>query len=45
VIPPQVVRDVGHGNLKKGERVLDLFVKKIRKSAQHTQKLLPPPRQ
>jgi hypothetical protein len=24
------VRDVGHGSLKKGERVLDLFVKKVR---------------
>jgi hypothetical protein len=44
VIPPAVVRDVGHGSLKKGERVLDLFVKKVRNEAQQTQKLLPPPR-
>jgi hypothetical protein len=30
VLPPEVVRDVGHGSLKKGERVLDLFVRKVR---------------
>jgi hypothetical protein len=34
-MPPEVVRDVGHGSLKKGERVLDLFVKKVRDTAQH----------
>jgi hypothetical protein len=28
-----VVRDIGHGSLKKGERVLDLFVRKVRDSA------------
>jgi hypothetical protein len=43
VIPPAVVRDVGNGSLKKGERVLDLFVRKVRDTAQH-QKLLPAPR-
>jgi hypothetical protein len=43
VIPPAAVRDVGHGSLKAGERVLDLFVKKIRNEARRTQKLLPPP--
>jgi hypothetical protein len=37
-----VARDVGHGCLKAGEKVLDLFVKKVRDNAQH-QKLLPPP--
>ena len=33
VLPPEVVRDVGHGSLKKGERVLDLFVKRVRDEA------------
>jgi hypothetical protein len=42
VIRPEVVRDVGHGSLKAGEKVLDLFVKKVRNEAQ--QKRLPPPR-
>jgi hypothetical protein len=42
VIPPAVVRDVGHGDLKAGERVLDLFVKKVRAGAQRQRKLLPP---
>jgi hypothetical protein len=42
VIPPAVVRDVGHGDLKKGERVLDLFVQKVRDEA--GRKMLPPPR-
>jgi hypothetical protein len=44
VIAPEVVRDLGHGSLKAGERVLDLFVEKVRNEAQQTQKLLPPPR-
>jgi hypothetical protein len=39
-----VVRDLGHGSLKAGERVLDKFVQKVRSEAQHHQKLLPPPR-
>jgi hypothetical protein len=30
-----VVRDVGYGSLEKGERVLDLFVRKVRDEAQH----------
>lgn len=34
VIAPEVVRDVGHGSLEKGERVLDLFVKRVRKETQ-----------
>jgi len=41
VLPTEVVQDVGHGSLKKGERVLDLFVKKVCDNTQH-QKLLPP---
>jgi hypothetical protein len=35
VLPPEVVRDVGNGSLEKGERVLDLFVRKVREDAQH----------
>jgi hypothetical protein len=42
-IPPQVVRDLGHGSLKAGEKVLDAFVRKVRDEA--GQKKLPPPRQ
>jgi hypothetical protein len=41
VLRPDVVRDVGNGGLKKGERVLDLFVKKC--NAEKVRKL-PPPR-
>jgi hypothetical protein len=41
VIPPAVVRDVGHGSLKPGEKVLDLFVRKVRDEA--GRKMLPPP--
>ena len=44
VLPPEVVRDVGNGSLKAGEKVLAAFVRKVRGEAQHTQKLLPPPR-
>jgi hypothetical protein len=29
VLPPEVMRDVGNGILKKGERVLNLFVQKV----------------
>jgi len=39
---PEVVRDVGHGSLEKGSRVLDLFVGKVRDAAQHWK--LPPPK-
>jgi hypothetical protein len=42
VLPPDVVRDVGNDSLKKGERVLDLFVKKVC-NAEKVRKL-PPPR-
>jgi hypothetical protein len=42
VIPPAVVRDVGNGSLKAGEKVLDKFVEKVRNEA--GQKRLPPPR-
>jgi hypothetical protein len=44
VIPPAVVRDVGHGSLKAGEKVLDRFVQKVRNEAARTTKALPPPR-
>jgi hypothetical protein len=43
VIPPAVVRDVGHGSLSAGEKVLDRFVQKVRNKAAQHQKLLPPP--
>jgi hypothetical protein len=33
VISPEVVRKVGHGSLKAGEKVLDQFVKKVRAEA------------
>ena len=42
VLPPTIVRDVGNGSLKAGEKVLDAFVRKVRNTTQH-QKLLPPP--
>jgi hypothetical protein len=35
-----VVRDVGNGSLKAGEKVLDKFVQKVRKEAKP--KRLPP---
>jgi len=38
VLSPEMVR----GSLEEGSRVLDLFVKKVRDTAQHQK--LPPPR-
>jgi hypothetical protein len=30
ILPPEVVKDVGHGNINAGRRVLDKFVKRLR---------------
>jgi hypothetical protein len=38
-----VVRDVGHGSLQAGERVLDLFVKKVRAGAPTSAEATPRP--
>jgi hypothetical protein len=43
VLPPAVVRDIGHGSLKAGKEVLDRFVAKVRNKAARTTKMLPPP--
>ena len=44
VIPPEAVREVGHGNLDAGHRVLDALVKRVRKEHIDTLKKLPPPK-
>ena len=41
VIPPEVVRDVGNGSLKAGEKVLDAFVRKMRRKVALEQRKLP----
>jgi hypothetical protein len=43
-IPPEVVRDIGHGSLKAGHDVLDKFVLKVRKHHIETLKKLPGPK-
>lgn len=45
VIHPDVVRDIGHGNLKAGHKVLDQFVLHTRKENIKTLKKLPGPKQ
>lgn len=44
IIPPEVVQDIGHGNMKAGHDVLDKFVLKIRKHHIETLKKLPGPK-
>lgn len=44
IIPPEVVQDIGHGNMKHGHDVLDKFVLKIRKHHISTLKKLPGPK-
>lgn len=44
-IPPEVVKQVGHGNMTAGHRVLDKFVLKVRKHHIETLKKLKPPKQ
>ena len=43
-IPPEVVRDIGHGSMKAGHSVLDKFVMKVRKHHIETLKKLDPPK-
>lgn len=45
IIHPEVVRDIGHGNLKAGHKVLDRFVLRVRKENIKTLKKLPGPKQ
>jgi hypothetical protein len=44
LIAPEVVRDIGHGDLKKGHKVLDAFVLRVRKEHISTLKNLKPPK-
>lgn len=44
VIPPEIVRDIGHGSIKAGHSVLDKFVLKVRKEHIATLKKLAPPK-
>jgi hypothetical protein len=44
IIPPEVVQDIGHGNMKAGHDVLDKFVLKVRKHHISTLKKLPGPK-
>lgn len=44
IIHPDVVRDIGHGNMKAGHNVLDQFVLKVRKHHIATLKSLPGPK-
>jgi hypothetical protein len=44
VVHPDAVREVGGGDLDTGHKVLDEFVKQIRKELIHTLKKLPPPK-
>lgn len=43
VILPEVVRNIGHGSLKNGHKILDAYVMHARKKEIETQKKLPPP--
>lgn len=45
IIHPDVVRDLGHGDLKVGHKVLDRFVLNVRKENIKTLKKLPGPKQ
>ncbi len=44
IIPPDVVRDIGHGSLKAGHRVLDKWVIMTREAYAKTLKSLPGPK-
>ena len=44
VVHPDAVREVGGGDLDMGHRVLDEFVKRVRKELIHTLKKLPGPK-
>jgi hypothetical protein len=44
IIHPDVVQDVGHGDMKEGHDVLDKFVIKVRKHHIETLKKLPGPK-
>ena len=44
IIPPEVVQDIGHGDMKAGHDVLDKFVLKVRKHHISTLKKLPGPK-
>lgn len=44
ILHPDVVRDIGHGNIKAGHRVLDKFVRDVRKKHIETLKKLPGPK-
>jgi len=44
IINPEVVRDVGHGDISAGHKVLDKFVMNVRKKYHQTLKNLPPPK-
>lgn len=43
VIPPEIVKRIGLGDLKRGHEILDLFVKEVRKRNIRDLKALPPP--
>jgi len=43
-ISPEVVKDIGHGDLNKGHKVLDAFVLHVRKQHIKTLKNLPGPK-
>jgi hypothetical protein len=45
IIHPDVVRDIGHGNMTHGHKVLDAFVLHTRKEHIKTLKKLPGPKQ
>jgi hypothetical protein len=44
IIHPEVVKDIGHGDVKKGHTVLDKFVLKVRSEHIKTLKKLPGPK-
>lgn len=44
ILPPEVVQDIGHGDMKKGHDVLDRFCLKVRKHHISTLKKLPAPK-
>lgn len=45
IVAPEVVKDIGHGDLKAGHNVLDKFVLQVRKHHIDTLKKLKPPKQ
>jgi hypothetical protein len=44
IIHPDVVKDIGHGETKKGHQVLDAFVLKVRREHISSLRKLPPPK-